>query len=95
MNRFQFLLVKLAEEANEVGQMSLKTAQFGKDEIMPTQPLTNAERTHLELDDLMAIVEMLNEEYQFGYQQNEENKVVKKNKVNKFYNYSVSLGLIT
>ena len=52
MNRLQYLLTKLAEEANEVGQIALKTQQFGVDEGMPGQPFTNAERTHQELNDL-------------------------------------------
>jgi hypothetical protein len=94
MNRMQLLLNKLAEEGAEVAQIALKTAQFGLAETCPGQPLTNAERTHQEIDDLMAAVEMLNEELGFGYKPNRERIDAKKAKVNKFAAYSESLGMV-
>ncbi|MDP2026247.1 hypothetical protein [Sulfuriferula sp.] len=95
MNRLQLLLNKLAEESTEVAKIALKTAQFGLMERCPGQPLTNAERTHQELDDLMAAVEMLNEEFGFGYEPNQTRIEAKKTKVNKFAAYSQSLGMVT
>lgn len=95
MNRLQLLLNKLAEEGAEVAQIALKTAQFGLVEMCPGQPFTNAQRTHQEIDDLLAAVEMLNEEYNFGYIPNRERIEAKKAKVNKFAAYSESLGMVT
>jgi len=94
MNRLQLLLNKLAEEGAEVAQIALKTAQFGLAEVCPGQLLTNAQRAHQEIDDLMAVVEMLNEEFGFGYKPNREHIETKKSKVNKFARYSESLGLL-
>ena len=95
MNRLQLLLTKLSEEGSEVTQIALKTQQFGLHESCPGQPFTNAERTHQEIDDLMAMVEMLNEEFGFGYAPSRERIEAKKVKVNKFAAYSVELGLVT
>lgn len=95
MTRLQLLLAKLSEEGSEIAQIALKTQQFGLHEACPGQPFTNAERTHHEIDDLMAAVEMLNEEYGFNYQPNRERIEAKKAKVNKFAAYSVELGLVT
>lgn len=94
MTRLQLLLAKLSEEGSEIAQIALKTQQFGLSEVCPGQPLSNAERTHQEIDDLMAAVEMLNEEYGFGYAPNRERIEAKKAKVNKFAAYSARLGLV-
>jgi len=94
MNRLQYLLTKLAEEATEVGQIALKTQQFGVDEKMPGQPFTNAQRTHQELNDLFAIVDMLNDEFNFGFHIDGVHIHNKKKKVNKYAAYSVELGQV-
>lgn len=94
MNRLQLLLNKLAEEGAEVAQIALKTSQFGLHESREGQYSTNAERCHAEVDDLMAAVEMLNEECGFGYAPNRERIEAKKVKVNKFAAYSESLGMV-
>lgn len=94
MNQLQHLLIKLAEEGAEVAQIALKTSQFGPDEIMPGQPLSNFQRCHQELDDLMAMVEMLNDKYGFGYTPNRERMDAKKVKVQKYLGYSIHLGLV-
>lgn len=94
MTRLQHLLGKLAEEGAEVAQIALKTQHFGPQEAMPGQPYTNFERTHHELDDLWAMVEMLNEEFAFGYVPSRERIEAKKVKVQKYLNYSIHLGLV-
>lgn len=93
MNLQQFLLTKLAEESSEIAQIALKTQQFGVDEARPGQPRTNAERVYCELDDLLAIVEMLNEDG-LGYLPNRERIEAKKDKVRRFLQYSVDLGMV-
>lgn len=94
MTRLQLLLAKLSEEGSEIAQIALKTQQFGLHEVCPGQPLSNAARAHQEIDDLMAAVEMLNEEFGFGYAPDRERIEAKKAKVNKFAAYSAQLGLV-
>lgn len=94
MDALQYYLTKLAEEAAEVGQIALKAQQFGPQEVMPGQPLNNFERCHLELDDLHAMVEELNEKFGFGYTPNRERIEAKKQKVEKFLGYSTRLGMV-
>lgn len=98
MNRQQYLLLKLAEEASEVAQMALKTAQFGFDEKLAGQPYSNQERLEQEVVDLFAILHMLQEEFGFWDGVNdtlEERVKAKVEKVNKYHGYSVSLGLVS
>lgn len=93
MNRLQFLLTKLAEEASEIAQIALKTQQFGLHEMCPGLDETNAQRTHKEIDDLLSIVYMLNGEFDFGYVKDTQAILRKQEKVNKYYGYSQSLGM--
>ena len=94
MNHLQYYLTKLAEEGSEVAQIALKTQQFGPGEVMPGQPLSNFERCHLELDDLHAVVEELNEKFGFGYAQNRERIAAKKVKVRRYLGFSIHLGMV-
>ena len=94
MNKLQHMLIKLAEECAEVSQIALKTAQFGQHECMPGQPLNNFERCHQELDDLLAVVEELNENFRFYYIPNRERVEAKKVKMQKYLGYSIHLGLV-
>jgi hypothetical protein len=94
MNSLQYYLTKLAEESSEVAQIALKTQQFGRSELMPGQPLNNFERCHQELDDLWAMVEELNEKFDFGYTPNRERIEDKKDKVQKYLGYSIHLGMV-
>jgi len=94
MNREQYLFCKLAEEAGEIVQIAMKTQQFGQDEIMPGQPFTNGELCHREIDDLMAIIEILNKDYGFGYVQDRDRIIEKKEKVNFYAKMSVSFGQV-
>lgn len=94
MNQLQHYLTKLAEEGAEVAQIALKTQQFGPGEVMPGQPLNNFERCHLELDDLWAITEELNEKFGFCYAPNRERIEAKKAKVRKYLGFSIHLGMV-
>jgi len=93
MNLNQYLLTKLAEEASEVAKISLKTQQFGFNEVCPGQRFTNAERLHQELDDLQAAIEMLND-VGLGYIPNPVAIETKKDKVFHYLKYSVGLGMV-
>src|SRR3990172_8258796 len=94
MNRAQLLLGKLAEESAEVTQIALKTQQFGFDEVCPDQCYTNAQRIHMELDDLFAIVEMLNDEYRFAYKKDRARIEAKKKRVWRYAEKSERLGTV-
>lgn len=95
MNRLEYLLSKLAEEAAEVAQMALKCQQFGLDEVYKkqTEPLTNKERLWGELDDVCAIIELLNAEFNFNFVGDRRAVELKKIKVGIWAEYSKSLGL--
>lgn len=94
MDRIQFLLCKLSEEASEVAQIALKNQQFGLNQVWPEQSYSNKERAHQELNDLLAIVDMLNEESDFNYTPDKMEIEAKKVKVNKYYDKSITLGQI-
>lgn len=85
MNRLEYLLTKLAEEAAEVSKDALKASQFGlNSDYMGS---TNREKLHAELNDLLAVTKMLNTEYDFGYITDYDNMVPKINKVDKYWSY--------
>ena len=94
MNRQQLLLTKLAEECTEIAQRALKAQQFGLEEMEPGQLRTNRERIHLELDNLMAAVQMLNVDCGLGYVPNEVRMLAKIQKVDKFYQYAIECGQV-
>ena len=93
----QFYLLKLAEECNEVAQRCSKQMQFGRDEIEPGQNLTNEERLRNEINDLMAVIDMLegiNEISPLPVEQIEELAEVKREKIAKYLKYSQELGQV-
>ena len=95
MNRLQMLLNKLSEECCEVAQEAHKAAYFGLNERYTKHHLTNKERVHAELDDLMSIVSMLNQEFNFNYSPPSAEIVKRKGeKVNKYATYMVELGTL-
>ena len=53
MTAQQYILCKLAEEANEVAQRALKAQQFGIEQTEPGKSQDNGERLESELLDLM------------------------------------------
>lgn len=61
MNRREHLLVILGEECAEVIQDAAKALRFGLDEGRDIE-VTNAERLKTEVNQLLAVIEMLDEE---------------------------------
>jgi len=94
MTNMQYLLDKLGEECVEVSQMCSKNKQFGVDEKQFADGESNRERLFGELNDLLAAIEMLNEEEGFGFEPDRERIDRKKAKVRHFREYSRSLGLV-
>jgi len=93
MNKEQLLLTILAEECAEVHQRCSKAIRFGMQEVQQGQPLNNKERILLEFNDLIATVELL-----FDCKSTDlidEGKLkAKKEKVEKYMNYSIELGTV-
>lgn len=61
MNYKQYLLIKLAEECNEIAQAAIKTALFGETSVDPREDTgeTNLDKLLKELLDSSAVVEEL------------------------------------
>lgn len=97
MNKEQHLLVMLMEECDEVSQRASKALRFGINEVQEGQPLTNAQRIMYEFADLVAIVELLEEENLLGSDEVTFQRAValKKEKVKKWLSYSKSVGTLT
>lgn len=92
MNREQYLLNKLAEEASEIAQIALKSAQFGLNEVYIDE--SNKKRCHNEINDLLGIIRILNVEFNFEYDPDIEQIEKKIEKVNRYYGYSKELGMV-
>ena len=90
MNETEHLLMILMEECAEVAKETSKALRFGEGEVMPGQPLTNRERILRKLNDLWAVVEMLD------LQQVDRTAIDrKKAKVAKFMEYADQCGTLT
>lgn len=92
MNRLQYLLIKLAEECSEVSQMALKCAHHGISNVKPEHTSPNSEMLKGELNDVQAIIEMLNREFNLNYYPDPQALLAKTIKVNTFYGYSKANG---
>lgn len=97
MSYEQFLLTKLAEECNEVAQRALKQQQFGSEEHEPGDSQNNAQRTLYELNDLLAVVDLLIANGDLPDQsalELEQHKIRKRAKILKYLEYSRDLKLV-
>jgi NTP pyrophosphatase (non-canonical NTP hydrolase) len=59
MRKSEYLLLKLAEECDEVGQRCSKQITFGPDEIQPGHEENNLQRLRYEVNDVLAMVSIL------------------------------------
>lgn len=99
MDHRQHLLLKLMEECAEVSQRASKQMQFGRDEYQPNQaiPWTNSERLRDEINDLLAVVKMLEEVGEipkFDLKDFDKHLDMKRGKIRKYLKYSESLGMV-
>ena len=74
--------------------MASKNMHFGMEERQFLDGESNRERLHNEINDLLAIVELLNEEEGFDFTPDPDKIARKKEKVKYFREYSRSLGLV-
>ena len=92
MNREEHLLTVLMEECSEVQKDICKSLRFGLSDTYKENKPLNKENITTELTDLIAVAQMLVEEGfidDFMLQEKINNK---KQKVEKFLNYSESVG---
>lgn len=82
MNERRYLLIKLAEEATEISQAVLIATQYGDSNIHDKESKENFALLHGELNDLLAVINVLNERHDFAYTPNnvfiEHNKEILK-----------------
>lgn len=95
MNQTEHLLSCLAEECAEVAHRVSKALRFGLTEVQPGQPLTNAERIAKELNDLMAVAELLEESGLVPRAGTMRAIEQKKIKVRQFMEYAEQVGALT
>ena len=69
--------------------------QFGLQEIMRDQKFTNVERCHIELNDVFAVIDLLNDEIAFNFKADALQIQKKKIKINKYWKKSLNLGMVT
>lgn len=97
LDQKQFLLLKLVEECTEVGQRACKQMQFGRDEVQKDQELTNSQRLRNEINDLLAVVFMLESIQEIPTNSWQEQQTAyddKFNKIVKYKRYSQALGKV-
>ena len=94
MNLTDMLLVHIAEEAGEIIQAVGKSLRFGLYDKYPDVPRTNREDLQLELTDIFAIAELLQDQ---GVLQPFDRVAIdaKKEKVRRFLKYSEQCGKYT
>ena len=97
MNRREHLLTTLSEECAEVAKEVSKALRFGLDDHQPGQPETETNRKKLteELNDLIAIAEMLYDESYIDDFLDIDKMETKKKKVEKYLKYSKNKGTLT
>lgn len=96
MTRHEHLYLKLMEEAAEVQQRVSKLLQFGSTEVEPGQTQPNDMRLRAEINDFLAIVEMIEDAgfltmFPGGL---ELHIAEKREKVEKYLHYSMELGRV-
>jgi len=94
MNRLDHLLWLISEESNELAERASKAARFGINEIQEGQKLTNYARLKYEANDLLAVLEMLCDELKVSSILDGKAIKLKKEKVEKYLEYSRKLGLL-
>lgn len=92
MNREQLLLNKVAASASEISRRALKCQQFGFDDGWDEIP--NRDALNFELNDLYALVQMLNSEFGLAFESDKYASMEKQAKVNRWAEYSEEKGFL-
>lgn len=94
MTKIEMLLTILGEECNETAQRVSKALRFTPGEVQPGQELTNAQRIVYEFNDILAVMEILREHGVFDKVVDPVALLLKKNKIEKYLNYSAKVGTL-
>lgn len=93
MNRADQLMIILCEESAEVIQATTKALRFGPTEVYPETGQSNVDRLVDELNDMQAVIWMLQAEGVLPAKITDLNKIeAKRAKVEKYIAYSHSIG---
>ncbi len=98
MNGTEYLIVKLMEEAAEVQQRASKLLQFGPAEIQAGHDKSNVERLRYEVNDLLAVItllEMVKTLPRVSADELRNHIVAKSDKMLQFLAYSKALGCVS
>lgn len=86
ISREKYILTVLGEECAEVAKIASKAVRFGLDSHHPGKPeIDNRQLLIEELNDIMAMVWELNENYGLGFSLNRRQQTEKRAKVDKYY----------
>lgn len=94
MTRLEHLLTILVEECGETGQRATKALRFGIKEVQKGQDLDNSQRLTYEFNDIVAMMEMLQEEGHLDVVIDREAIGKKKEKVEKYLLLSQEQGTL-
>lgn len=93
LNKVTYLLICLIEEAAEVIQRACKAIRFGLEEIEPGHTINNKKRLGHELNDLHGVLtELYALDVVSGVNSTDVEK--KREKIEKFMDYSRSIGIL-
>lgn len=95
MTKNENLLTILSEECVETAHRVSKAIRFTLEEIQPEQELTNAQRIVYEFNDILAVMEILQEEGVFDKVIDRDAIDKKKIKVAKYLAYSTKMGAVS
>jgi len=93
MNRIEHLMTIAGEECSEVHQELCKALRFGLHEQRDL-PTSNHERIQKEYNDLLAMIDMLNDESGFDLYRDPKMIKQKRDKVEKYLLYSKEQGTL-
>jgi len=93
MTRQEHLLVILMEECNELSKDAAKALRFTP--LSNYDGITNSEKMHREYNDILAVVEMLNDDGVVDIYEDADRIEAKKMKVNRFLKDSKKCGTLT
>ena len=93
MNRGEHLLTILTEECGEVIQAATKAMRFGMHEGRDLST-SNYHRLKVEINDIYAMVEMIEHEFDIGLERDRDMITTKQLKVETYLNYSAECGTL-
>jgi hypothetical protein len=96
MNKTEHILTCLIEECSEIQKVAAKALRFGLDDHAPDSEISNSEDIALEICDLIAVIEMLENEKIIPKTRLLDSSLLeaKKKKVNKYMDYAKERGTL-